>query len=119
MALASDPIAVAASTAARFHLAREVDKVSLAVVFYSTEAAEAGDEVAIGSGTRDIAVSRVSHADGDAGTLTMPISGATASTLAARTFKAFDLGTKTGEISVVASGGADPGGATHYRIWAE
>lgn len=114
--LVSAPIAKAAATATVFSLPAPVDKVSIAVVFYTTSAAVSGDEVAIGTGTRDIAVSRIEYGGADAGTLTMPITGASVSAQPARTFKTLDLGAPTAMISVACPVATDPT-CTHYRIW--
>jgi hypothetical protein len=68
-------------------------------------------------GTRDIDVSRIDHAEGGVGKLTMPITGATVDAQPARKWKAFDLGSPTGMLSIACPAASNPGGATHYRIW--
>jgi hypothetical protein len=114
----SDPIAVAAATATTFDLVRPRALACISVVFYTTELAEAGDEVAIGSGTRDIAVSKWVSTE-DAGAVLMPIVGASALAVPAWNLKPLELGTPTGRISVACAEATTPGTATHYRIFVD
>lgn len=118
MAQISDPIAVASATPYVFNLEAIRESVSVAVVFYSTAEAEAGDESAAGSGARTLTISRVSQSDG-AGALTMPVTSAVATGLAARTWSAPIAVGRSGALSIAATGGSDPAAATHYRIWLE
>ena len=109
--IVSAPIAVAAATPAGFDLQAPRSSIRVGVIFYTTAEAEPGDEVAAGTGTRDLAVART-VAPG----LTLPIVGATTSATPARTLAIVELGHRVMACTVTASGGADPDGATHYRI---
>lgn len=119
MALVSDPIAVAAATATTFDLPSARAKVCVGVIFYTAGTAAAGEEVAIGSGTRDIAVSKPVPTESDAGVVTMPIVGASVSANPAWNLKPLDLGTETMRISVACAAATTPGTATHYRIFVD
>ena len=118
MAQISDPIAIAEATPCIFDLPTIRESVSVAVVFYSTAEAEAGDESASGTGARTLTISRVSQSEG-AGALTMPVTSAVATSLAARTWSAPIAVGRSGRLSIAATGGSDPAAATHYRIWLE
>lgn len=111
----SDPIAVADATATTFDLGPNATSVRIGVIFYDDAAAAAEDEVAAGSGNRDIAVSLVVPLE-DYGVNVMPIVGASVEDNPAHALKAFDLGGPTSRISVACAQATDPGGATHYRI---
>jgi hypothetical protein len=119
MAQASAPIAVAAATATVFDLTSPRSKVCVGVIFYTAGTAAAGEEVAIGSGTRDIAVSRVVPNETVAGTVIMPIVGASVSANPAHNMKVLDLGTETARISIACAVATDPGTPTHYRIFVD
>ena len=75
--------------------------------------------IAIGSGTRDIAVSRVVPSETTAGDVTMPVVGATVSANPAHNLKVFDLGSPCSRISVVCAAATSPETATHYRIFVD
>lgn len=114
----SDVIAVAAATATAFSLPAPVDTVSVAVVFHTAVSATTANMLAPGTGTRDIAVSRVDRPESVAVTAakTMAITGATQSAQPQSVWKTVALGTKTAMISV-ACAAADNATGTHYRIW--
>ena len=114
---ASEPIAVADATAPTFDLTTPVSTVNVGVIFYTAATAASGEEVAIGSGTRDIAVSRPVPTETDAGAPVMPIAGASASGVAAWNLKPLDIGSPTARIVVECPVNTTPGTATHYRIF--
>lgn len=120
----SDPILVAAATAVDFDLF-SADVVDIGVVFYSTAEANAGDEIAAGSGTRDIAVKLLAgSSEGHVtemlfagGTKASPTSdGGNATALPARTLITFALGVPCGSVRVASAAVSNPGGAVSYRI---
>jgi len=107
----SAPIAIAAATPTAFTLAGPRESIRVGVVFYTTADALPGEEVAAGTGTRDLAVART-VAPG----LTLPIVGAVTSATPARALAIIELGHRVQGCVITASGGANPGTATHYRI---
>lgn len=120
----SNPVLVASSAAQSFTLPQARSGVDIAVVFYTSALALPGEEIASGTGTRDIIVTGIargfasdSYQPAEPG-LEMLFDGGTVSALAARTLKGFSFGAQQlRSFAVEASGGADPGGAVAYRIW--
>jgi hypothetical protein len=114
----SDVIAIAAATATAFSLPAPVDTISVAVVFHTNVAGTTANMLAPGTGTRDIAVSRVDRPESAAVTAakTMAITGASQSGQPQSVWKTISLGTKTAMISI-ACAASDNATGTHYRIW--
>lgn len=124
MALMSDPIAVADETPATFKFQNFRTAVNVQVRFYSTLAAEPGDQLSPrGTGSRDLTVTNVSSAfsggsisptavlrdfvsDIDGGTLTGVVDGK---------WYELTLGGGMGQVTISAASNVD-GAAVSYRI---
>lgn len=120
----SDPVLVAATTAQSFTLAQARNAIDVAIVFYDSAAALPGDEIAAGTGTRDVTVTGISRGFAPDGYepaepgLPILFYGGTVVALAARTLRGFSFGAQDlRSFTVAASGGADPVGAVSYRVW--
>lgn len=113
---------MASAAAQTFTLSQLRSGVNVAVVFYDTAAAAAGDEIAAGTGARDVTVTGLCSgfaADGYApSSVALLYDGGTVSGLVGGTLQGFSFGAQqVRSFTVAASGGSNPGGAVSYRIW--
>lgn len=118
----SPPIAVADATVFDVSFSQARSGCNVAIVFYDTAAAEPGDEIAAGTGSRDITVqaeTRGEPADKDNATsLVIELDDGTLVAADARTWYPVAFGnTLLRGIRITSVQDVDPGGAVSYRIW--
>jgi len=125
MPIASPPIPVGSSAPASFRFDTR-KSLLVQIAFYSDAAANEASLIAAGSGARDVVATSTTpvydantdparattlHAGLEAGFV-----GGTSVGLAARTWDEMQFGNGLSQVNLSASGGSDPGGATHYRF---
>lgn len=125
MSITSQPIPIGDATPVEFSFGQR-DRVKVQVIFFSTLAAEDGDELAIGTGSRDVTVtttdlmlSQFTVVDGRRvrgyqSTIDSDYAGGT-QTLASRTWTEFLFADGSRKATVVAVSNTDAG-ALSYRI---
>jgi hypothetical protein len=113
----SAAILVANATATTFRFDGSPSTANLAVVFYTSAGAATGDEVAVGSGSRDLTITATVGDPVSSVKLSFAFDGGTVTALAGRTFKTFSAGVPMDSITVAAAANSTPGGALAYRIW--
>jgi len=125
VAITSQPIPIGDATPVEFNFGQR-DRVKVQVIFFSTLAAEPGDELAIGVGSRDVTVTTTDRmlskfvlVDGKRvrlyeDTLDSDYAGGT-QTLASRTWTEFLFADGSRTATVVAASNTDAG-AVSYRI---
>lgn len=114
----SAAILVANATSTSFTLLGSPTAVNVAVVFYTDADATDGNEVAAGSGTRDLTISATVGEPVSGAKVAFGFDGGTVSALAARSFKTFSFGVPADSVTIAAAANSTPGGALAYRIWA-
>ena len=117
--LASPALALATTTAQSFNFPTRAT-VKVQVRFYTDAAATSGNEIASGSGTRDLVITTTGAVHDAAGyrnyALTSAIDGGSEAGAVGGTWYPFLLADGLSQLNVAASGGANPGTANSYRI---
>lgn len=127
----SPSILVADTGPVDFELDGNTTKVKVGVVFFSTKRGEPGDEIAAGSGSRDLTITHVLtvassiFADGNSslefsfagGSTTVPNAlGGSITAIPARTLVTFDVGVNVGKLRIASAAVETPVGSVSYRI---